>query len=104
MTIVIKLLRAEEWAAFSAAGVFAGSADDLRDGFIHLSTPEQVAGTATKWFGGLSGVMAVKFDVAALGTALRWEPARGGMLFPHLYRPFERQDMVAAAPYPAPAT
>ena len=52
MTPVIKLLRAAEWAQFQADGVFAGSPDDLRDGFIHLSTPEQAPGTAAKWFAG----------------------------------------------------
>ena len=98
MTPVVKLLRAGEWAAFTAAGAFAGSADDLRDGYIHLSTPDQVAGTVAKWFAGEAGVMAVTVDADALGADLRWEPARGGVNFPHLYRPLRLADVVSAAP------
>lgn len=97
--IITKLLRAEEWAAFQAAGAFAGSADDLRDGYIHMSPPDQLAATAAKWFAGEVGVMAVTFDTDALGEALRWEPARGGVLFPHLYRALRIGDVIEAKPY-----
>lgn len=99
MTIITKLLRAEEWAMFQADGVFSGSADDRRDGYIHLSATDQVAGTAAKWFADAPGLMAVRIDATALGDALRWEPARGGALFPHLYRPLRLGDVVSAAPY-----
>ena len=95
MTPIIKLLRANEWAALQADGEFAGSADDLRDGYIHLSTPDQVAGTAAKWFAGEVGVMAVTFDADALG-GVRWETARGGQLFPHLYRPLRLDEVLSA--------
>ncbi len=98
MISVIKLLRADEWAALEATGSFAGSPDDLCDGYIHLSTPDQVAGTAAKWFAGETGVMAVTFDAEALADDLRWEPARGGALFPHLYRPLRRSEVVVAKP------
>lgn len=94
MTPIVKLLRAAEWAAFEASGVFAGSADDLRDGYIHISTPDQVADTAAKWFAGEAGLMAVTLDADALADDLRWEPARGGQLFPHLYRPLRTTDVV----------
>ena len=97
MTPIVKLLRAAEWAAFQASGVFAGSADDLRDGYIHISAPDQVVGTAAKWFAGEAGLMAVTLDADALGADLRWEPARGGVLFPHLYRPLVLADVVSAA-------
>ena len=100
--VVVKLLRATEWAAFVADGNFAGSPDDLRDGFIHLSAPGQVAGTAAKWFAGEAGLMAVTCDAAALGAALRWEPARGGVLFPHLYRALVLADVVEASPLSSP--
>jgi uncharacterized protein (DUF952 family) len=102
VTPVIKLLRAAEWAAFQAAGVFAGSADDLRDGYIHLSAPEQVAPTAAKWFSGEAGLMALTLDADRLGEALKWEPARGGVLFPHLYRPLQLAEVVRAEPFSAP--
>lgn len=96
MTPIVKLLRAHEWAAFQADGVFAGSPDDLRDGYIHISPPGEVAATAAKWFAGEAGLMALRLDAEALGEALKWEPARGGVLFPHLYRPL-RLDEVAKA-------
>jgi uncharacterized protein (DUF952 family) len=96
VTPVIKLLRAAEWAAFQADGVFAGSADDLRDGYIHISPPDEVAATAAKWFAGEAGLMALTLDAEALGDALKWEPARGGVLFPHLYRPLRRDEVIRA--------
>jgi uncharacterized protein (DUF952 family) len=98
MTPVIKLLRAGEWAAFQRDGVFPGSPDDLRDGFIHLSTPEQAPGTAAKWFADAQGVMALTFDADELAADLKWEPSRGGQLFPHLYRPLRLDELVEAAP------
>ncbi len=97
---ITKLLRAEEWAAFEADGSFAGSPDDRRDGYIHLSTPDQVAGTAAKYFAGQAGVVVVTCDAAALGDALRWEASRGGALFPHLYRALVMADVVESAPLP----
>jgi uncharacterized protein (DUF952 family) len=99
MKPIIKLLRADEWAAFVFAGSFAGSADDLRDGYIHISTPEQLEATAAKWFADEQGLMAVTLDADALAHELRWEPARGGQLFPHLYRPLVTADIVTAEPY-----
>ncbi len=97
MTLVYKLLRAAEWQAFDASGEFAGSADDVRDGFIHLSTAGQVAGTRAKYFAGVDTVC-VTLDAAALGDALKWEASRGGALFPHLYRALVRADIVAVEP------
>ena len=95
MTPIIKLLRAAEWAQFQETRVFAGSPDDLRDGYIHISTPEQTQGTLAKWFAGEAGVAALTLDADALGDELRWEASRGGQLFPHLYRPL-RLDEVAS--------
>ena len=100
--IITKLLRAAEWAQFQAAGEFAGSADDIRDGYIHLSPPDQVAGTAATWFAGAAGLMAVTFDADALGDDLRWELARGGVLFPHLYRPLRLAEVLGATPFAPP--
>lgn len=100
MTPVIKLLRAWEWAAFQASGTFAGSPDDLRDGYIHISPPSEVAATAAKWFKGEAGLMGLTLDAEALGDALKWEPARGGILFPHLYRPLRLDEVIVANPVP----
>ena len=84
---VYKILRAEEFAEASRRGLFQGSADDLRDGFIHLSTGEQLKGTLEKHFAGDGELMLLALDASMLGQQLRWEPSRGGALFPHLYAP-----------------
>jgi uncharacterized protein (DUF952 family) len=82
---IYKICTASEWREAEEAGVYRGSAVDLRDGFIHFSTAEQAAETASKWFTGLPGLMLVAIDAEALGENLKWEPSRGGALFPHLY-------------------
>lgn len=83
--VVYKIANSEEWAAAEPAGCYDGSADDRRDGFIHLSTAGQVAETAAKHFRGREALLLVALDAAALGEALRYEPSRGGELFPHVY-------------------
>jgi uncharacterized protein (DUF952 family)/phosphohistidine phosphatase SixA len=82
---VYKILAADDWAQARAAGVFAGSPDDARDGFIHLSASAQVAETARRHFHGQEGLVLVAFDTLRLGAGLKWERSRGGALFPHLY-------------------
>ncbi len=83
--VVYKIVSRENWRAAEAAGCFAGTAVDLRDGYIHFSTAVQVPGTAARHFAGQPGLLLVGVSAAALGSALRWEPSRGGELFPHLY-------------------
>lgn len=99
-SLVVKLLRPSEWEMFVATGAFAGSADDRRDGFIHLSTPEQMTATVAKWFAGENGVVAVTFDASGLGDDLRWETAGNGALYPHLYRPLQLSEVVSVMPAP----
>lgn len=82
---VYKLLRREEWARLAESGWFEGSADDKRDGFIHLSSADQLPGTLARHFGACDSLILAEFAQATLGDALRWEPARDGNLFPHLY-------------------
>lgn len=82
---IFKLVPREEWLAAETAGSFAGSAVDHRDGYIHFSTAVQVRETASRHFAGQRGLLIVAVDPAALGEALKWEPSRGGDLFPHLY-------------------
>ena len=65
--------------------MYRGSADDVRDGFIHFSLPSQVAETARKHFFGQTGLFLIAVDADGLGDALRWEPSRHEELFPHLY-------------------
>jgi uncharacterized protein (DUF952 family) len=87
MQLIFKIAGAADWRAAEAGGVFAGAGVDLSDGYIHFSTAEQVAETAAKWFAGRDDLMLVAIDADALGAALRFEPSRGGALFPHLYAP-----------------
>lgn len=84
---IYKILPAALWSEAVASGSFRGSPLDRTDGFIHFSTAEQVRETAAKHFAGVSDLVLVAVDADVLGTALEWEPSRGGALFPHLYAP-----------------
>ena len=79
-------------------GRFDGSADDRRDGFIHLSTGSQVAGTLAKYFAGQRDLVLLAVDPVRLGERLRWEPSRGGELFPHLYGPLDLEHVNSVRP------
>ena len=83
--VIYKICRANEWRAAEQVGAFRGAAIDLSDGYIHFSTGEQVAETAARHFAGQGDLVLVAVAAAALGPALKWEPSRGGALFPHLY-------------------
>jgi uncharacterized protein (DUF952 family) len=83
--MIFKIVEREAWSAAASEGTYRGSPDDLRDGFIHFSAPHQLRGTAAKHFRGVNGLVLVAFDEGALGDTLKWEPSRGGDLFPHLY-------------------
>jgi len=83
--VAYKILTAAQWRQFQAEGVFAGAPVDLADGYIHMSSAEQVAETAAKHFAGQTGLILATVDLAALGDAVVWEPSRGGQLFPHCY-------------------
>ncbi|MCB1519405.1 MAG: DUF952 domain-containing protein [Hyphomicrobiaceae bacterium] len=84
---VYKIVESAAWQQAIVEGFYGGSADDRRDGFIHLSTARQLEGTARKHFSGRENLLLVAFDAAALGSELRWEASRGGALFPHFYAP-----------------
>jgi uncharacterized protein (DUF952 family) len=86
--IIYTMVRAADWRVAEAAGAYHGSADDRRDGFLHFSTDAQIRASAAKHRAGEADLLLVVVDAAALGEALRWEPASGGRrpgLFPHLY-------------------
>ena len=85
MPTLYKICPAALWREAERTGVFRGSAVDMRDGFIHFSTAEQAAETAAKHFAGQRDLVLVRVDAASLGDRLKWEPSRGGALFPHLY-------------------
>ncbi len=85
MTLIFKIHPADDWIIAEKAGVFQGAPIDLADGYIHFSTGGQVRETAARHFSGQHGLLLIAVDAARLGTTLRWEPSRGGDLFPHLH-------------------
>jgi uncharacterized protein (DUF952 family) len=89
MSLIYKILPRAAWDEAVAKGRFDGSPVDLEDGYIHFSTAAQAQETAAKHFRGQAGLVVVAVEAAALGEALRWEPSRGGQLFPHLYAPLD---------------
>lgn len=86
-TLVYKVCLRSEWDHAVAGGRYLGSADDVRDGYIHLSTRVQLPGTLAKYFRGKKGLVMITFAAEELGQHLRWEPSRGDQLFPHFYGP-----------------
>jgi uncharacterized protein (DUF952 family) len=98
MALIYKICALPLWQAAEAAGRFEGAPVDLADGYIHFSTAAQVRETAARHFAGQSDLVLIAVDAEALRTALRYEPSRGGDLFPHLYGPLP----VAAARWVRP--
>jgi len=98
--MIYKIFLAAEWAAFEAAGETLGAPIDLADGYVHISTGVQVAETVDKYFNKVEGLRILAIDPETLGDALKWEPSRGGALFPHLYRALRMEDVVWAKPLP----
>lgn len=103
MPCIYRLVTPEDWRAAQAAGVFAGSEDDRRDGFIHFSTAAQVRETAEKHYAGRAGLLLLFVDAAALEAPLKWEVSRGGALFPHLYGTLPTAAVRRAEPLPLDA-
>lgn len=97
-SLIFKIVDADEWAAAERAGEFIGSEVDRRDGFIHFSTAAQVRETAARHFAGRQQLLLVAVDTHDLD--LRWEPSRGGALFPHLYAPMPLTAVRWTAPLP----
>ena len=100
MSLIYKIHDGASWALAEAAGLFTGAAIDHADGYIHFSTGGQARETAAKHFAGQQGLVLAAVDVAALGADLRWEPSRGGALFPHLYAPLPMSAVRWVAPLP----
>lgn len=92
--LIYKILRRPEWDSLCAAGQTRGAPVDLADGYIHFSTAGQVVETAARHFAGQSDLVLVAVEADRLGDDLRWEPSRGGALFPHLYRDLHLSDVV----------
>jgi uncharacterized protein (DUF952 family) len=84
-TYIYKIVPRELWVEAERSGRFFGAPVDLADGYIHFSTAAQVRETARRHFAGQDDLLLVKVDSHRLGDKLKWEPSRGGDLFPHLY-------------------
>ncbi|WP_142662561.1 DUF952 domain-containing protein [Paracoccus laeviglucosivorans] len=91
--LAYKIFRKSEYDAFLRQGRSSGAPVDLADGYIHLSTADQVPGTLAKHFAAERDLRLLAVDTTAL-EPLRWEPSRGGALFPHLYRDLTRDDIL----------
>jgi uncharacterized protein (DUF952 family) len=100
---VLKILRLHEWQRLLRDHEIEGAPVDVRDGFVHLSTPEQVSETVAKHFSGAGELWLLTLDAEALGPALRWDVSRGGALFPHLYDALRLRDVCLARPWVGPA-
>lgn len=98
--LIFHVCRAAEWRSALTAGVYGGSSQDAADGFIHFSDSTQAQASAAKHRAGQADLVILAVDAAALGDALRWEPSRGGALFPHLYGPLPLDAVRAVAPAP----
>jgi uncharacterized protein (DUF952 family) len=83
--IVYKIMSIGELNRMRREGAFHGSQADIADGFIHLSCGSQLVGTLDKHYSGVDGLMLVAVDLTRLSDTVRWEPARGGELFPHIH-------------------
>lgn len=99
MTTIYKICPASLWEEAVAGGVFRGAPIDLADGYIHFSTSAQVAETAAKYFTGEAGLVLAAFDDTTL-SPVRYEPSRGGQLFPHLYAPLDPAKALWVKPLP----
>jgi uncharacterized protein (DUF952 family) len=96
--LAYKVLTAEQMAALKADGTFAGAPIDLADGYIHLSTSDQLDETVSKHFSGQDNLHLAAVDLAVLADAVKWEPSRGGALFPHVYAPLPLSAVIAYGP------
>ncbi|WP_132254476.1 DUF952 domain-containing protein [Methylobacterium segetis] len=100
MPLIYKICPESLWREAEAAGRFTGAPVDHADGFIHFSTAAQVAETAARHFAGAGDLLLVAVEAEALGPALRYEPSRGGDLFPHLYAELPVSAVRAVEPLP----
>ena len=98
--MIYHMCPAETWQEAVRAGIYHGTADDLRDGFLHFSTAEQIAESARRHRAGQAGLVLIAVESVRLGARLKWEPSRGGDLFPHLYGPLGPAEVTSTHPLP----
>jgi uncharacterized protein (DUF952 family) len=100
VNLIYKIVPEDLWREAERTGRFDGAPTDRNDGFIHFSSAEQVRATAAKYFAGRSDLLLIGVDPRQLGEDLRFEPSRGGALFPHLYAPLETSTARLVRPLP----
>lgn len=100
MTTIYKIVPQALWREAERTGTFTGAPVDLADGYIHFSTAAQASETAARHFAGQGDLLLVAVDGDRLGPDLRWEPSRGGALFPHLYAPLAVAEVLWVKPLP----
>jgi uncharacterized protein (DUF952 family) len=100
LTLIYKIAPKSLWDEAVAKGEFTGAPVDLADGYIHFSTADQARETAAKHFAGQSDLVLAVIDADKLGDKLKWEPSRGGALFPHLYRALLIREVKSVHPLP----
>ena len=100
MNLIYKIAPASLWRKAQDKGRFDGAPVDIADGCIHFSTAEQAEATAAKYFSGKDDLLLIAVDTKQLGGGLRFEPSRGGALFPHLYSALPLDAVVFAKPLP----
>ena len=93
-----KVLTADQMATLERDGTFAGAPVDLADGYVHLSTANQLTETVDKHFAGQTDLHVAAVDLGSFGGSLKWEESRGGQLFPHLYGPLLLETVIAYGP------
>ena len=98
--MIYHMCPAETWQEALHGGIYHGTADDRRDGFIHFSTAEQIAESARRHRAGQQGLLLIAVESARLGARLKWEKSRGGALFPHLYGPLDPAEIASVRPLP----
>lgn len=98
--MIYHMCPAETWDEAVRASEYRGTADDLRDGFIHFSTAEQVAESARRHRASEMGLVLIAVESAQLGERLKWEKSRAGALFPHLYGALDPAEVARVAPLP----
>jgi uncharacterized protein (DUF952 family) len=98
MKTIYKISPRQAWADAEKTGIFTGAPVDIADGYIHFSAAHQVRETAAKYFRNQPDLILAAIDARALGEALKWEPSRGGDLFPHLYGPLPMSAVVSVIP------
>jgi uncharacterized protein (DUF952 family) len=96
------LCTTDEWEAARRSGERRPPSLDAQ-GFVHLSSREQVHLPANRLFAGRGDMVLLQLDAARLGAPVRWEPGvetdPESMTFPHLYGPLPVDAVTSITPY-----